>query len=153
MDNIQDIIVFLFIAFSILSSLLKKKKKAEKGNQPARPSAKKPVFNLEEMLGIQMPPEQQKEKTVSEVDAYFLQNSQKKEIKKESEKTYSEKRAEKIKELESLKEKEKVIKTTVKTISSRSKSSDFKKKILNVSSLKEYIIMNEILGKPLALRD
>jgi hypothetical protein len=152
MDNVQDIIVFLFIAFSILSSLLKKKKKGEKGKQPARPAARRPAFNLEEMLGIQTPPEPKKKQQISEVDAYFLGMTEEKKPEPKV-KSYADKRAEKIKELESLKQKDKLIKTTVEEIKSRPKSFEFKEKLLNASSLREYIVVNEILGKPLALRD
>ncbi len=156
MDNIQDIIIFLFIAFSILSSLLKKKKKAGKEKQPARTVAKRPAFNLEELLGLQFPSKPKKSE-LSEVDAYFLQSEIEEERKpipaKTAKKTYSENRAAKIKELESLKNERKRIHSDVKIIATTTKTNYYKKKISDISSLREYVIMNEILGKPIALRD
>ncbi|NOX19425.1 MAG: hypothetical protein GXO87_14250 [Chlorobi bacterium] len=202
MDNIQDIIVFLFIAFSIISSILKKKKKKENaGKQPARPSAKKPAFNLEELLGLPQPTDRQKKEAISEVDAYFLQNKPEekparmrmgnekqnyadirekkieelerrkneethydeirknkiKELeKRKGEKTnYAEIREEKLKELERRKREDAMKYRSAKALALKSGQNDsgFMNKLTNASSLREYIIVNEILGKPLALRD
>lgn len=161
MSNFEDILIILFILFSIISAFFSKKKEQKKRAQKTKVE---PESNLDIFEFFQP-----KEEGKSEVDAYFEQFSEKdyKRIpeKKESEASLQleSNEVKDAKELEKLKWQavkkpipvEIPLKKPEKQTRSRlnKKAARIRKNIKKPDSLREYILMSEILNKPLALRD
>ena len=175
MDNIVNYLIVLFFIISFLSSVFRKKKKqAEKeGKIKQRPivevktqdvrkdqvvakkstPAAKNSFEeiLKTMLQVPEPVQEQK----SEVDAYYEEAMRKSEIIK------TEKKA-----LIPASEESHRVQSTVKKSNTYSEAmAEAKKKhssqkaikirgnLHNITTIRDYIVMNEILGKPIALRE
>lgn len=175
MDSIVDYLIVLFFIISFLSSVFKKKKKkAEKeGRIKQQPivelqrddlrknkavakkstSAAKSTFEdmLKSMLQVPEPVNEQK----SEVDSYYEEAMKKSEMiagKQEAliptsvEPPYKKEKVEKSRNYtETMKE--------VKKKHSSQKASRIKEGLQNINTIKNYMIMNEVLGKPIALRE
>lgn len=142
MDNFEDLIFIIFIVISLLGSLLKsnKDRKQVPANKDSKPA-----------------PEKKPKKTdiLSEVDAWFknqfpedlIKSSPQKQTEFINPRQYTIPEKIEIK-TEPVKLKIPSIKTSV-----NKKAAYINSKLSNKNSLKEYIIFNEILGKPKALRD
>jgi len=175
MDNIVDYLIVLFFIISFLSSVFRKKKKqaekegkikqqpiaelkrddVQKNNVIAKKStsANKNSFEdiLKAMLQVPEPVQEQK----SEVDAYYEEAMKRSSVmttKKES--------------LIPASEESHRVKATIKKSSTYSEAmAEAKKKhssqkaikirgnLHNMTTIRDYIVMNEILGKPIALRE
>jgi len=175
MDNIVDYLIVLFFIISFLSSVFRKKKiQAEKEGiikqQPIvevktqdvrkvqvaekkNTSSNKNSFEdiLKSMLQVPESVEEQK----SEVDAYYEEAMKKSTMMKSKEEPLipatQEYHREKLKSKKSSRYDEAM--KEVKRKHSSQKVIRIKENLHNISSLKEYIVMNEILGKPIALRE
>ena len=175
MDSIVDYLIVLFFIVSFLSSVFKKKKKqAEKeGKIKQQPivdfkrddvpknkaiTKKSSTVNknsfediLKTMLQVPEPIKEQK----SEVDAYYeeaMKYSEMASTKQEAlipssnEFPAEELEVEKSKNyIETMKE--------VKKKHSSQKALKIKENLHNISTIKDYMIMNEILGRPVALKE
>lgn len=175
MDSIVDYLIVLFFIISFLSSVFKKKKKqmAKADQAQLRPvvevkkqympkknvvaqkntSVAKPSFEnmLKAMLQVPEPVEEQK----SEVDAYFEEAMKKSTMmttKKKSLISASEKHLQKIVKNKKPSSYDKAIREINKKHSNQ-ESLRIKENLHNAATLKNYIVMNEILGKPIALRE
>jgi hypothetical protein len=154
MDSFEDIIILIFIIFSIFTAFFRKKKEQKKRIQSSNESEK--VIDPFEIL--------EEKKEISEVDSYFEKISkkeQKEKIELPIAKASGDLRAKQ--ELEKIKWK--AVKSpsstsitidpnyyeTSRQINSRALS--IKRKIKNTKSLREYVILSEILSKPLSLRE
>ena len=175
MDNIVDYLIVLFFIISFLSSVFRKKKKqaekegkikqqpiaelkrddVQKNNVIAKKStsANKNSFEdiLKAMLQVPEPVQEQK----SEVDAYYEEAMKRSSVmttKKES--------------LIPASEESHRVKATIKKSNTYSEAmAEAKKKhssqkaikirgnLHNMTTIRDYIVMNEILGKPIALRE
>ena len=175
MDSIVDYLIVLFFIVSFLASVFKKKKKqAEKEGkikqQPivdlrrddvkknkaiAKKSTTVNKNSFEDILKTMLQvPEPIKEKK-SEVDTYYeeaMKYSEMASTKQEalipsSNESHGEKLAtEKSKNYaETMKE--------VKRTHSSQKALEIKESLHNINTIKDYMIMNEILGKPVALKE
>ena len=175
MDNIVDYLIVLFFIISFLSSVFRKKKKqaekegkikqqpivelkrddVQKNNVVAKKSTSTNKNSFEDMLKamLQVPEPVQEQK--SEVDAYYEEAMKRSSVmttKKESlipaseeshrvrstvkkSNTYSEAMAE------------------AKKKHSRQKAIKIRGNLHNITTIRDYIVMNEILGKPIALRE
>lgn len=175
MDSIVDYLIVLFFIITFLSSVFKKKKKqlAKADNAQLRPvaeverqniqkdnvvaqksnSAAKSSFEniLKAMLQVPEPVEGQK----SEVDAYYEEAMRKSEILKTKKEPL-------IPASEELHRKDKTIEKSntyadamreVKKKHTSQKAMKIKSNLSNLNTIKDYIVMNEILGKPIALRE
>jgi len=175
MDNIVNYLIVLFFIISFLSSVFRKKKKqAEKeGKIKQRPivevktqdvrkvqvaekknaSSNKNSFEniLKAMLQVPEPVEEQK----SEVDAYYEEAMRKSEIIKTEKKSL----------IPASEESHRVRSTVKKSNTYTEAMAEAKKKhssqkaikirgnLHNITKIRDYIVMNEILGKPIALRE
>ena len=175
MDNIVDYLIVLFFIISFLSSVFRKKKKqaekegkikqqpivelkrddVQKNNVVAKKSTSANKNSFEDMLKamLQVPEPVREQK--SEVDAYYEEAMRKSEIiktKKES--------------LIPASEESHRVKATIKKSNTYSEAmAEAKKKhssqkaikirgnLHNMTTIRDYIVMNEILGKPIALRE
>ena len=175
MDNIVDYLIVLFFVISFLSSVFRKKKKqaekegkikqqpivelkrddVQKNNVVAKKSTSANKNSFEDMLKamLQVPEPVREQK--SEVDAYYEEAMRKSEIiktKKES--------------LIPASEESHRVKATIKKSNTYSEAmAEAKKKhssqkaikirgnLHNMTTIRDYIVMNEILGKPIALRE
>lgn len=169
MDNIVDYLVVGFFIISFLSSIFKKKKPknssadiegpAQKSKLERSRKAKNPFdefFNQIEKKVIEAT-ETNEVNNQSEVDEYYqaaLKNSEEAEVNIKSRE---------FKEpipLESLPKTENVIAIKSyadsvklnKTRHENKKANELKKKLRTTSSIRDYILLNEILGKPKALQ-
>ena len=174
MDSIVDYLIVLFFIVSFLFSVFKKKKKqadeAEKTGQPIVESQRRNVQKenvvakktnttttnsfeniLKAMLQVPEPVDEHK----SEVDAYYEEAMKKSEImkpKKESLISASEEPHRKYKVVEKSNTYADAMRE-VKIRHSSQKAMKIRGSLNNMSSIKNYIVMNEILGKPIALRE
>lgn len=180
MENLVDYLIVLFFVISLLSSFFKKKKRktvpADRIKQ--YPTAKLQRENIqkdkiaenknrtqkkspfEDMLKAMLEvPEPVVEEKKSEVDAYYekaLKNSAMMEKG-----TYKEETNSLIEDtsLNTSIEYQEIQNTYLSTIKehhkkhSNKKAMKIRKNLLNNQSIKEYIIIGEILGKPMALRE
>jgi len=175
MDNIVDYLIVLFFIISFLSSVFRKKKKqaekegkikqqpivelkrddVQKNNVVAKKSTSTNKNSFEDMLKamLQVPEPVQEQK--SEVDAYYEEAMKRSSVmttKKES--------------LIPASEESHRVRSTVKKSNTYSEAmAEAKKKhssqkaikirgnLHNMTTIREYIVMNEILGKPIALRE
>jgi len=180
MDNIIEIIVFLFIIYSIFGSFFGKKKTQQKNNNripgnnptegvPKRTSSRQDnLETLEELFGFKLPrtedpfPQQQSTKNSNsesntwdpEKEFYTKLNVREKSTKKPVEKSIPNISFDKLNPIELRKKKQIVKPETRKKEKSfyHNRSSDIRKKVNNPESIKEFIIISEILNKPKALR-
>ncbi len=175
MDNIVNYLIVLFFIISFLSSVFRKKKKqaekegkikqqpivelkrddVQKNNVVAKKSTSTNKNSFEDMLKamLQVPEPVQEQK--SEVDAYYEEAMKRSSVittKKES--------------LIPASEESHRVRSTVKKSNTYSEAmAEAKKKhssqkaikirgnLHNMTTIREYIVMNEILGKPIALRE
>ena len=175
MDNIVDYLIVLFFIISFLSSVFRKKKKqaekegkiiqqpivelkrddVQKNNVVAKKSTSTNKNSFEDMLKamLQVPEPVQEQK--SEVDAYYEEAMKRSSVmttKKES--------------LIPASDESHQVKSTVKKSNTYSEAmAEAKKKhssqkaikirsnLHNMTTIRDYIVMNEILGKPIALRE
>ena len=176
MDNIVDYLVVGFFIISFLSSIFKKKKKGEAkgGENPIKAKPQKRVVNNRNSVSNPFDDffksinnelaNAKTEVSRSEVDEYYekaLQNSDDSEIANMN-------RVERTKPVPlipevTLKKKENAkdnisIKSYSESVEfskgkhESKKAIDMKKRLLENNSIKDFIIMNEILGKPKALQ-
>ena len=173
MDNIVDYLVVGFFIISFLSSIFKKKKVKEGANknikkvpvnsQPVvkerKQKAKNPFEEFFSAINEELD-NAKKEVSNSEVDEYFekaIQNSDRAEITNQNTSHHS--------QPESVPELSRAAKESTISISSYSDSLQYSKeqhesrkikeikdKLLKTDSIREFVIMNEILGKPKALQ-
>ena len=171
-DYFQIIIIAIFIISSIISSINKKKKQqAAKNNVPDIPSgsnaASKPTIKkkqktsseiLEEMLGfkIEIPEPQKKEAPpiYAENDGYSSWDPSEEYEKVENSglNNYQDKILAKKTDLEADKNKHKAFKDIVKKPKKNKAAKTKEKLFADKTSLKDYILIQEILNKPKALR-
>jgi len=181
MENIVDYLIVLFFIISFLSSFFKKKKKpiaksSKATQQPVvelqkeKVREEKPVENkpqpqkksaleeiLKAMLEVPQPIEEKVEEEKSEVDAYF-EEALKNSTMMEEESYYKETQPVEQTPKETIEYQENQ-NTYLNTIlenhkkHTNQKAMKIKNDLLNSQKLKEYLVMNEILGKPLALRE
>jgi len=175
MDSIVDYLIVLFFIISFLSSVFKKKKKqiAKEEDKKQRPIAEmqienaqknkivseksktvnKPSFEniLKAMLQVPEPTEDQK----SEVDAYYEEALKKSAIINHEKESLipatDESHRVLINEDKSSSYIDAMKKIKKKHISQ--KAIMIKENLNNISTIKDYIVMNEILGKPIALKE
>ncbi|MGD8780108.1 MAG: hypothetical protein PVH88_14230 [Ignavibacteria bacterium] len=180
MDNIFELLVILFLIFSAFSSILSKKKKQrkemEKKTSSPVPSSKKSKDIFEELFGLKFPEENEEtietvsykteEENTWDPESEFLggtKPSQPKtrQIEKKSSKiesqykpswqqvNYDKLTRSEIKELD----KETTLKEFSKTkVSVNKKALEIKTKLNSPTTIREYILISEILNKPKALR-
>jgi hypothetical protein len=182
MDNIVDYLIAGFFIISFLSSIFRKKKVKGTSDKNVKPisdsgqqrvperkaKAKSPFDDFFKAINEELANTKQ-EVSRSEVDEYYeeaMQNSDSAELtyQESSKLAYQEaskltKSSLQISEVESA-EKESAI--SIKSYSDSvqftkgqhesSKAKDIKNKLLKTNSIKEFIIVNEILGKPKALQ-
>jgi len=175
MDNIVDYLIVLFFIISFLTSVFKKKKKQD---EKAEKTQQRPIVELkrdnvqkdnvvankrtspnrssfENILKAMLQVPELAEDQKSEVDEYYEQamlNSSMMKNEKESLIPASvEPRQGKVK-VEKSRSYIEEMKEVTKRHSSR-KAMKIKDNLYNITTLKEYIVMNEILGKPIALRE
>ncbi len=175
MDNIVDYLIVLFFIISFLSSVFRKKKKqaekegkikqqpivelkrddVQKNNVVAKKSTSTNKNSFEDMLKamLQVPEPVQEQK--SEVDAYYEEAMRKSEIIK----------TEKESLIPASEESHRVRSTVKKSNTYSEAMAEAKKKhssqkaikirgnLHNMTTIRDYIVMNEILGKPIALRE
>lgn len=168
MDNVVDYLIVLFFIISFLSSVFKKKKKqAQKDvvvqNKPIvrRENSKKVIEQktttskksaFEEIFKAILEVPQPVENPKSEVDAYFeeaIKNSEMIEAGINQD-------APELKKVHPLERKANTYTDAIKDIKyqhSSRKANKIKERLKNNTTIKEYIIINEVLGKPIALRD
>jgi len=182
MDNIVDYLIAGFFIISFLASIFKKKKVKENADKNVKPltvdgqqrvperkaKAKSPFDDFFKAINEELA-NAKKEVSRSEVDEYYeeaMQNSDSAELsyQEASKKTYQEaskltKSSIQISEVESTeKEHEISIKSYSNSVQDTkaqhesSKAIEIKSRLLETESIKEFIIMNEILGKPKALQ-
>lgn len=175
MDSIVDYLIVLFFIISFLSSVFKKKKKqiakadkaqlrpvVEEKNQDIQKanlgtqkssSATKSSFEdmLKTMLQVPEPVEEQK----SEVDAYYeeaMKQSLIMKTKKEPLIPASEEPPRKDKTINKSNTYAEAMRE-VKNKHTSQKAMKISNSLSNMDTIKNYIVMNEILGKPIALRE
>ena len=164
MDNLDNIILIVVIIFSILSSIMKKKKKAESKNEKT-PTKKKPgLMDIFKEFNKAMAADTEKPKTESEVDAYFSeQQTEDKKLNQidTAEQLQAEMGAESF---SNFKKPEKTdFKNTAYDLTYKNAENELNQKNINLhkfrkllkdpNSLRDYILMNEILSKPKAFQD
>lgn len=175
MDNIVDYLIVLFFIISFLSSVFRKKKKqaekegkikqqpivelkrddVQKNNVVAKKSTSTNKNSFEDILKamLQVPEPVQEQK--SEVDAYYEEAMKRSSVmttKKESlipasEESYRAKST--IKKSNTYSE----AMAEAKKKHSSQKAIKIRGNLHNMTTIRDYIVMNEILGKPIALRE
>ncbi|MEN8193281.1 MAG: hypothetical protein ABFS12_10725 [Bacteroidota bacterium] len=174
MDNIVDILIILFFVISFLSSIFKKKKKLQKNKAEALKS--KPVIEhshreakvpkpqsssqdksaLEDILKSFLQVPEPVEETKSEVDAYFEEAMRKSALMETKE--------EKVDVVETKIDQGSNLKTgkirsyteamkDIRKQHSSQKAKKIRESLHQTSTIRDYIVMNEILSKPIALRE
>lgn len=171
MDNIVDYLVVIFFIISFLSSIFKKKKPSTE-NTKAKAVQVSKVENIQQRKvnnpfdeffnSINMEIEKSKNiNTYSEVDDYYdnamqnsfesLKNESIISNKKEFVEPTTRFKSTKFENDKSSKSYNSIIKSTKDKRESK-KAKEIKESLKNSSSIKKFIIMNEILGKPKALQ-
>ncbi len=165
MDSFENIILFIFILFSIISSIMKKKKQADaKAGKNSPRAAKKTNPSIIDMFQELTKAALTEKETESEVDAYFL------ETQKETAKLSKIDKAEELQRNSA----DKSFSTFQKPTLMETKETrfdlmydkeenklnlknqnlhKFRKLLNNPKSLREYVLMKEILDKPKALQE
>jgi len=163
MDNLENIILFVLIIFSIFSSIMKKKKKADvkaKKGSPQAPKKQSIVDVFKEIANEALP----KEEPHSEVDAFFLEAQ--KEVRKLSaidkteraQETMAAKSFSHFQKPTLIKPNETRFDLTYDNVENElnlknQNLHNIRKLMSKPNSLREYILMKEILDKPKALQD
>ncbi len=175
MDNIVDYLIVLFFIISFLSSVFRKKKKqaekegkikqqpivelkrddVQKNNVVAKKSTSTNKNSFEDMLKamLQVPEPVQEQK--SEVDAYYEEAMRKSEIIK-TEKESLIPASEESHQVQSTVKKSNTYSEAMaeaKKKHSSQKAIKIRGNLHNMTTIRDYIVMNEILGKPIALRE
>lgn len=171
MDNIVDYLVVIFFVISFLSSIFKKKKPTVENTKTKAVQVSK-VENIQQRKvnnpfdeffnSINLEIEKAKKtNTYSEVDDYYdnaMQNSFDPQIiessmpyQKEFVEPTTRQKSTKLENENSSKSYNSIIKSTKDKRESK-KALEIKESLKNSSSIKKFIIMNEILGKPKALQ-
>ena len=164
MDNLDNIILIVVIIFSILSSIMKKKKKAESKNVKTQTKKKPGLMDIFQEFNKAMAADTEKPKTESEVDAYF--SEQQLEDKKlnqinTAEQLQAKMGAESFSNFK--KPKSADFKNTAYDLTYKDAENELNQKNINLhkfrkllqdpNSLRDYILMNEILNKPKAFQE
>lgn len=182
MDNFFEILIYLIIIISFLSSFFKKKEPEQKrgGNQPLPKSEPsdytdatietkpeesydilKEIENIfKENMGVPVPKTERENKTViqqkeeEKIQDAFDRNYDKEDVRRVSAESRAIKSRDNSKRLD-----EKTLREAEKFEELLKSQSEFKKrkhpiidKLHNPQSLKEYVLISEILGKPVAYK-
>jgi len=180
MDNIVDYLVILFFIITFIASAFKKKKKSDAkleeqqsqgrisdnldseqdGRKSVKPQEQKVINPLEEFFKFQTIIQPEPQKPVSEVDAYF-EEAQKRSAELEAVKEKEELRSIKSDEMKleahrKVREKSRndFAKLNQMDIEKRTnrRAIAIKEKFKNSNTIRDFIIVQEILNKPKALR-
>ena len=175
MDNIVDYLIVLFFIISFLASVFKKKKKqlqktdqiqnkptvglerhnVQKENTAAQKNTSAAKTSFEDILKSMLQVPEAVEEKKSEVDAYYeeaLRNSEIAEIYREPERVKIDtSQLQKVKSKKSPNYTEAI--KEIKEKHSSLKAIKIRNSLHNTTAIKDYIVMNEILGKPIALRE
>lgn len=179
-DLFQILFIVIFIVSSIVSSMKKKKKKQQAANkrtqmptankQTQKPAVMKPAAAkmkqktsseiLEEILGLKIqlpePPQKEAPKSYSEPHSYEEHSwdpaKDYDDINEDKSEDYHDRINAKKSQLEKDKDKHKAFKDTLVLPKQTAKPTKFQKLFENQSNLKDYIVIQELLNKPKALR-
>lgn len=166
-DLFQIILIAVFIISSIVSSMSKKKKqqaKAAKKDQSTLPRKNAPIATqqkstnkmLEELLGFNIdipePPKQEAPVNYSETENTWDPSREYEEQVQDGVSDYQSKNAEKKDQISQERIKYKAFKNAPTKVKSVKKNIIRQKLFSSQSNLKDYIVIQELLNKPKALR-
>ncbi|MGK9475970.1 hypothetical protein [Melioribacter sp. OK-6-Me] len=136
MDSLFEILIVLFLIYSLVSSIFAARKKEENSSTGGESSSSPDLF--EDLFGTKMPKKTQNENT-------FSWNPEEEFIN--------------IKKSESTIQKETIAKSPVKKLSkpyqektTKTKADSIRKKMKDPKTIRELILISEILNKPKAFR-